>query len=382
MTSIIEKSQYFTSLPRDYYVSQAIFEREKKRVFQRSWLYAGHVSQLRQSGDFFTRDIGTESMIITRDSSGAVRAFFNVCRHRGAQLCPSGSAGRARQFVCPYHHWSYGTDGHLKRAPGMRDGVDMDLRDWPLHEARCETFFGSIWVWLGEDADQAPSLAQTLEPRVNDIGMLTRVEPERTKIAHEEQYTVKANWKLLLENNCECYHCAGGHPSLAIACDYTGFFGAPGEETPRLSGPTSHFPLREGMKTFSMDGEWVCEKPLGTGFSPDFSCGYITVPVFAGPVYFADHGVNLDIVPLDKDTTRLVAQWFVHEDAVEGVDYDVQRLIEVFHVTNIEDGKLTELNQRGINSHRFVPGPNNPTREPFIKAALNTYLELMGDPAS
>ncbi len=379
MASIIEQPRYFTSLPREYYVSQEIYERELERVLRRQWLYAGHVSQVRATGDFFSRLVGPEGVIVTRDRDGAIRAFFNVCRHRGAQLCETGTAGRAKQFVCPYHRWSFGLDGRLLGAPGSRDGVDFDYRDWPLHEALCDTFFGAIWVWLGDPAE-APSLRETLEPRAHSLEMLAQLEPERTKIAHQEIYDVQANWKLLLENNCECYHCAGAHPALAATCDYAGFFAPRDEDDAKLTGAKGHFPLREGRKTFSLDGEWVCRKPLGCGFVPDYSTGYVNVPFFAGPVYFADHGVQLDVTPLDKDHTRLVAQWFVHEDAVEGVDYDVEQLIGVFHVTNLEDGQLAELNQRGVRSFRFVPGPNSATREPFIKAALEQYLALMDEP--
>jgi phenylpropionate dioxygenase-like ring-hydroxylating dioxygenase large terminal subunit len=380
LATIIEQPGYFTSLPREHYLSAEIFELEMERVFPRQWLYVGHVSQVRDAGDFFSRLVGPESLIVTRDPAGAVHTFFNVCRHRGAQLCQSGTTGQAKQLVCPYHRWSYGLDGRLLGAPGSRDGVDFDYADWPMHEALCDVFHGSIYAWLGDPAD-APSLHDTLTPLVNDVAMLQRVQPDRTKLAHQETYVIQANWKLLLENNCECYHCAGAHPSLAQTCDYAKFFLPSDADTSSFSGASAHFPLREGMKTFSMDGAWVCAKPLGCGFIPDYSCGYISFPMFAGPVYFADHGVNLDVTPLTKDTTQLVSQWFVHEDAVEGVDYDVEKLKGVFHVTNLEDGELAELNQRGVSSRRFVPGPNSATREPFIKAALERYLEMLGDPA-
>ena len=133
------------------------------------------------------------------------------------------------------------------------------------------------------------------------------------------------------------------------------------------------------MKTFSMDGEWVSRKPLGTPQPPAFSTGFMTLPMYAAIVYFADHGVHLALNPIDADTTELLCQWLVHEDAVEGVDYDVDKLIEVFHVTNVEDVALTEANHVGVRSRRFVPGPNSPTREPLLEHALGTYLQLMED---
>lgn len=376
MSSLIEQHEYFTSLPREYYVSQDIFETEMTRIFHRQWLYAGHVSQVQEVGAFVSRPVGPESIILTRDDEQRVRAFFNVCRHRGAELCATGTAGKTKRFVCPYHSWTYGLDGRLIGAPGSPDGVDFDYRQWPLHEALCDVFFGGIWVWLG-DSTEAPSLADTLSPTVSSREMLEQVRPERTKIAYEQTYVVNANWKLLLENNCECYHCAGAHPSLAATCDYTGFYATRDDDTSLPGEQSRHFPLRKGMKTFSLDGEWVSKKPLGCGFIADYSVGYLNIPFFTGPVYFADHGVSLDMAPIDKDTTRLISQWFVHEDAVEGDDYDIDTLTGIFDITNREDCELAELNQRGVNSSRFVPGPNNPAREALIKTALDKYLGMM-----
>ncbi|WP_328814215.1 aromatic ring-hydroxylating oxygenase subunit alpha [Rhodococcus sp. NBC_00297] len=373
MPTAIEHLDYFTSLPRSYYVSQEIYDEELQKLFYRQWLYAGHVSQVRAPGDFFSRSIGPESLIFTRDHELRLKAFYNVCRHRGAQLCTTGTAGTASRLVCPYHNWTYGMNGQLQGVPGSPDTTTLNYSDWPLHEAYCDIFHGGIWVWLG-NPDEAPPLADTLGPSVSNIELLRRMEPERTKIACQKEYIVKANWKLLLENNCECYHCPGAHQSLSATCDYSGFYTTSQHDT---GGNQRHFPLRKGMKSFSMDGEWVSSKPLGAGFVPDLSVGYLNIPFFTGPVYFADHAVSLDIAPIDKDTTRLVSQWFVHEDAVEDVDYSIKTLTEIFDITNKEDCGLAELNQRGVNSHRFVPGPNNPVREALIKTALNQYLELM-----
>src|SRR5262245_19048767 len=140
MASVIEQPGFVTSLPREYYVSEEIFQTELERVFERQWLFAAHVSQVPRPGDFVVRQIGPESLIIARDPDGRLRAFFNVCRHRGAELCKAGSAGSAKRIVCPYHSWSYGLDGSLKGAPGSTDGVDFDFERFPLHEAHCDTY--------------------------------------------------------------------------------------------------------------------------------------------------------------------------------------------------------------------------------------------------
>lgn len=361
-----QHDKYFTILPREYYVSEEIFQQELTKVLSRQWLLVGHASSVRKSGDYFVKQVGPESLIIARDQEGEVRTFFNVCRHRGSRILADGDAGSARGFVCPYHKWTFDIGGCLRAVPGASDGQFCDFSDWPLHEAHCQMWYGWIYVWLGRDAPMP--LADVMGPVTNEAAMKS-IGSEELKLAHRERYVVNANWKALLENNMECYHCGAAHPSLAIACDYQRFF------ADKSDG--AHFPLREGMATFSMDGKRVSAKPLGTGQPDGFSTGFLLAPMFCGPVFFADHAVSLELTPLSREKTQLICEWYVHEDAVEGADYDREKLIAVFHVTNQEDGRLAERNYEGMRSMRFVPGPSHPLRENGIQQALGRYLELM-----
>ncbi|EJL30788.1 ring-hydroxylating dioxygenase, large terminal subunit [Caulobacter sp. AP07] len=365
--SAASRPETFTNLSRDAYVSEAVYEEELRKVLGRQWLLAGHSSSLKASGDYYVRQVGPESLILTRDGEGRVRAYFNVCRHRGSRLLEDGDCGRAQGFVCPYHRWTYDLAGRLRTVPGAKDGSPFSYADYPLHEARCDTFHGWIYVWLGED--EPPALADVLGP-ASDEAALKTVGSERLKLAHQETYVIAANWKTMLENNAECYHCGhGGHPSLAIACDFQGFF----SDTPSDQA----FPLRDGMATFSMTGRRVCQKPLGTAPPDGFSTGFLLMPMFCGPVYFADHAVSLELTPLSATQSQLICEWYVHEDAVEGVDYEVPALIEVFHVTNLEDGVFAERNARGVSSRRFTPGPHLAHREAGVGGALGLYKTMM-----
>jgi Rieske 2Fe-2S family protein len=367
MLTTIDHGSYFTNLPREYYLSEDIFETELAKVLRRQWLLVGHTSSVRKPGDYFEKQVGPESMIIVRDNDNKVRAFFNVCRHRGSRILDEGACGHAKGFVCPYHKWTYDTQGKLRSVPSLSDGTQFNFADWPLKDAHCQTFQGWIFVWLGEE--QPPLLDDVLGP-MRDAAALEAIGSERLKLAHRETYVVKANWKSMLENNMECYHCGlGGHPSLAISCDYRAM------STDKATG--AHFPLREGMDTFSMTGERVCKIPLGNDQGAGFSTGFLLTPNFCGPVFFVDHAVSLELTPLSREETQLVCEWYVHEDAVEGVDYDVEALIKVFHVTNLEDGDLAERNYRGIKSARFQPGPHLDHRESGVKLALTQYLQMM-----
>jgi phenylpropionate dioxygenase-like ring-hydroxylating dioxygenase large terminal subunit len=377
--SVIDGDGYFTILPGEYYTSQQIFDKELRKVFSRQWLYAGQVSQLPEPGDFYVRDIGPESLIITRDQNGDLRAFFNVCAHRGSRICKAGESGNAKHFVCPYHRWSYGVDGHLMGVPGARDGKDINYADWGLHEAHCDSYFGSIFVYLA-DEEPPQGLHEFVSANTADMEKLAAVQPERTKIAASRVYDIKANWKAMMENNAECYHCPGSHPSLCATINVqAGFLDVDHELDPATIG--NYLPFKNGANTMSPDGNWLCKKPLG-GSWPEgqFSAGFVYFPNFCGMSYFADYGNAIIIEPVAVDRTRLRCEWFVHEDAVEGVDYDVETLIEVWDKTNMEDKVLAENNYSGAKSLRFKPGPNIVSREGMMFGALISYLEMLDAP--
>lgn len=355
-----------TNLTRDDYTSQAVFEQEMEKIFHRQWLTVGHISLIPSPGDYYVKQVGPESMIFARDKSGKVRAYFNVCRHRGYRLLEDGAKGCAEGFVCPYHRWTFDLDGKLRRVPGSRDGQDFDFDGFPLHEAHCDTWHGFIYVWMGKDTP--PSLESVLAP-ITDEAAMAIAQPERMKMAHREIYILSSNWKAMMENDLECYHCGnGGHPSLAVSCNFQAFY------ADRNDG--QHFPLRDGMKTFSTDGERVCKIPLGTA-REGFSAGFLTLPLFCGPVMFVDHAVSLELTPISVDQSLFISEWYVHEDAVEGVDYEVDRLKAVFHNTNMEDKAFGERNYQGIRSSRFEPGPLHPRREDGIINTYQLYREMM-----
>lgn len=355
-----------TNLTRAEYCSPDIYAKEIEKIFNRQWLLVGHISLIPKPGDYYVKQVGPESMIIARDKEGQLRAYFNVCRHRGYRLMDDHSKGCTEGFVCPYHHWTYDLNGKLRTVPGTRDGQDFPFDEFPLHEAACDVKHGFIFVWLGKETP--PSLNEALAHWNNDE-QIRAFEPERLKLAHREIYTINANWKAMLENDLECYHCShGGHPSLAISCNFQGFY------ADKQTG--QHFPLREGMLTFSMDGQRVSKKSLGTAKDGE-SSGFLLWPFFCGPVFFVDHAVSLELTPLGVDKCQFICEWYVHEDAVEGVDYDAEEVAKVFHITNTEDQAFGERNYQGIQSSRFVPGALHPRREDGIIAAYEVYRQMM-----
>ena len=369
MTTVIEHPAYFTTLPREYYLSDEIFEHEVERIVFRQWLYAGHLSELPNRGDFKRHDIAAESVVLVRGDGEDVHGFFNVCRHRGYAFCEHTS-GSAERWVCPYHRWTYDLDGSLRAAPALRDGDAIDYADWGLHPVHVGVWHGLVFMCLSRDEPEP--IADVLERVAPELAL---GRPEQLKVAAEAAYVVEANWKLMLENYLECYHCVGAHPELCVTLDLKqqdlDLLNARSVDSEYNNAVA---PLKAGAKTLSIDGELVSTPlPVEAGFSAGFSIQ----PCLSRVMLHVDHGVTHTIRPVDPHRLVWTTQWLVHEDAQEGRDYDVERLIMVWDATNREDIGLVEGAFRGVQSRRFVPGPLAPTKEPAIRAALATYLRLM-----
>lgn len=354
---------------REEYLSEENYQQEIKKLFHRQWLLVGHTSQVKNNGDYYVKQVGAESMIIARDHTGKLRAYFNVCRHRGYQMMDQNSTGcNSKGFVCPYHQWSYDIDGKLRNVPGSKDGQDFDFNAYPLHEAQIDSFHGWIHIWLG--LETPPLLHDVLSPMA-DEDKLRAFGSEKLKLVHSETYDINANWKSMMENDSECYHCGhGGHQSLAISCSFQEFF-------LDKFDPERPFPLREGMETFSMDGKRVCKVPLGDNMPNGSSGGYITGPYFDAIGLFCDHAISMELTPVSVNKSLFIVEWWVHEDAIEGQDYNPKKVAEVFHITTLEDKAFGERNYAGMQSSRYQPGPIHPRRENGVIAVHEQIREMM-----
>ncbi|MCH7728782.1 MAG: aromatic ring-hydroxylating dioxygenase subunit alpha, partial [Planctomycetes bacterium] len=205
---LIASRQPGHNLPRDFYRDELVFRADVERIWRRGWLFAGHTCQLREPGDYFTFAVDEDSLIVVRDDDGNINALHNVCRHRGTLLCdqPSGKVGR---FICPYHQWTYARDGSLVSCRGMQDDLDKD--EFGLHRAHVRQLAGMIFVSLADEPPNFDAAAELIGALAQPQGM------ERAKIAKIVDYEVAANWKLVWENNRECYHCNANHPQYTKA---------------------------------------------------------------------------------------------------------------------------------------------------------------------
>jgi len=373
MSSATDRPVIATVLPRAAYTSAQIFEDEVHRIFLRQWMFVGHESQLPRAGDFFVDEVAGESFVVVRDDRGELRVHLNRCRHRGHPLCEQAT-GSTKRFVCPYHQWTYGLDGRLVHVPGSGDGEHLDYNMWGLHGGHVEVWHGLIFVSLSGPAP--PPLTPALEAFASDM---VRARPEQMKEAFRESYVVAANWKIVLENYLECYHCRARHPELCTSMALDEMFATTSGWTGQYLGGAT--PLKAGHRTMSMDGRLV-SKPLGDlacldETEPGFGSGFAIVPMLSRLICHVDHMVVHVLRPLDVDRSRWETRWYVAGDAVEGADYDLERLAAVWRATNRQDIPLCEGTARGVRSRRFVPGPLHPERESAVRAGLEVYRDLM-----
>ena len=187
-----------------FYRSPVTYKTELETIFFKSWLYAGHVSQIANKGDYFLYEIAEESVIIVRDDENTVRALINSCRHRGSRVCEA-KQGKGIAFTCPYHGWVYNTDGSLKAARHMEALPEFNKADYGLKQARVAVRFGMIFINFDANAYDFIDCLQQVDAQMKPYDL------EHAKIAHRETYSVDVNWKIALGNYLECYHCETAH---------------------------------------------------------------------------------------------------------------------------------------------------------------------------
>ena len=385
-----------------FYRSHLVYEKELENLVFRSWLYAGHVSEVPNPGDYLLFDIGEDSVIIVRDKAGEVQALMNVCRHRGARVCEAQSGNR-KTFVCPYHGWVYNTDGSLKAAREMEARADFDVTDYGLKKARILVYMGLIFI----NCD--PHAADFLGPLSNLAQPLGAYDLEHAKVAHKHTYKVDANWKLVLENYLECYHCATSHRAYArmhtlkdTDSKVSGIVQAMLDRTEQVTGVegmgkefygiymnaagfgacayTSRYGLFDGYLTGSEDGQPVAPL-MGKIQGYDGGAGDFQMGPLSFMLNYPDHCVLYRFIPRGLTSTDMEVVWFVNGDAKEGVDYDRDRLTWLWHNTTLEDEFIISRNSEGVNSRFFEPGPYHPEFEATLQEFICWYLDTMSHAA-
>lgn len=377
------------TLPQALYTSQAVFDFEMKAVFARAWLQAGHLAEVPKTGDYITVQTGKTSVVIVRETESSVRAYFNTCRHRGALICTSDK-GSARRLVCPYHQWTYDLGGKLIFARNMP--ADFAPQQHGLIPVHCEVVAGVIFIALSDDVPDFGEFRRALEP------MLAPHDLENAKVAHSVVLPEYANWKLVMENGRECYHCSARHPELLSSFrdptedDY--FEGQPQwmtdfEDTCRANGLINspaegawfdalRFPIKDGVQSLTLDGRLACSRLLIPGGEGTIGTLRWATEPSAFSHALRDHAFTFEAWPIDAGTTHVRGKWLVHKDAVEGRDYDLAHLTALWNATNDQDKWLAENNFLGVQGAGYRPGPYSQNDEKKVIDFVDWYLDTVG----
>lgn len=381
------------SLAQPFYGDPGVFQTDLDNIWYREWLFSIPSCEIPKSGDFIVHEVGAYSVVIVRGNDGAIRAFHNSCRHRGSVLCKS-KKGRNPKLVCPYHQWTYELDGSLLWARDM--GPDFDPKAHGLKPVHCRNVAGLVYICLAAEAPDFGAFAAEASR------YLAPHDLENSKVAYESTIVEHGNWKLVWENNRECYHCSGNHPALcrtfpedprAIGSVTDGnVAGATDAHVARCeaAGAPSAFriaeagdwrfvrtPLLGAGESYTMDGKVAVTKPNTT--IPFRDAGSLLKFKYPGTWnhFLSDHAIVFRVTPISPTETEVSTKWLVHKDAVEGQDYDLKRLTEVWIATNDEDREVVENNQRGILSPAYEPGPYSETQEQGLIQFSDWYADTL-----
>ncbi|OEI84938.1 Rieske 2Fe-2S domain-containing protein [Brucella sp. BO3] len=382
------------SLEQKFYTDPDYYKLDLENIFYKDWLFVGHDCELPKTGSYMTVQIGAYPVIIVRDAQGGIRAFHNSCRHRGSRIC-SAEKGTAAKLVCPYHQWTYELDGRLLFARQV--GPDFKPADYGLKPVHCETVAGYIYICVAEEAPDFAAFRNLVEPYLAPHNI------KDAKVAFESSIIEKGNWKLVWENNRECYHCAANHPELCRtypeAPTATGVQGV--MEDPEINqlwkscasiGLPARFnisedgryritriPLLRDAVSYTMSGKAAVKKPLSDKVAGSTNIGAMLL--FNYPSTWnhlmADHAISFRVLPISAEETLVTTKWLVHKDAVEGVDYDLDELTHVWIQTNDQDRKIVEENAVGIHSPAYQPGPYSVEHEGGVMQFLEWYTNTM-----
>jgi Rieske 2Fe-2S family protein len=338
--------------PGSLYWSEEVLRDEFDRFFFRSWLNVGRTEQLPEPGDFVTLDIGAESVLVIRGTDGRIRAFYNLCRHRGTRLVGQASGKKLRSIVCPYHAWAYSPEGPLVGAPHTEDLVEFRKEEFGLHPVALETWGGFVWINLEPNA---PSLREDIG---GFLARFDRFPLEALRLGSRRTYEVHANWKILVENYSECYHCAPIHPELNRVTPYLSgevrdyFIDGPNRQ--KFSGGTMEF--TQDYESMTWTG-YTKRPPLAGMSGKDLHSIYYYA-VFPN-LFFSLHPDFLMIhraYPLAPDRTRVECEFLFDPETMARPDFDPSDAVELWDLINRQDWNVCELTQKGMRSRAWKGG--------------------------
>ncbi len=323
-------------LPATFYTDSAIFESERQSIFFRNWLLVGHVTDIPQVGDYFTTTVFDQSIIVIRGKDNKVRAFYNVCRHRGHELLRD--KGQIVRITCPYHAWTYALDGKLVGVRNADCVKNFSKDDYPLSNVQLEILAGLVFINLEPDAPALADAAQGLDEEIRSLAP----QCDTLVHAHRDEHIMKCNWKIAVENWSECYHCDVVHKPLAT--EFIDFSTFRIELNPIYQ--RQRMKLREGVvKSASQDNESV---------NGDEQASWTLLPNLGIQIVYGGYLMTSLWQPIDADHCRFVEDWYL--PSAEPSEHQRELFRFRAELTQPEDLAVCEGVQRGLHSRGYQQG--------------------------
>jgi len=387
------------SLPGPLYGDPRLLKLELEHIFGKEWIFAGSIAEIAKVGDFITLEVGKASIIVIRAAEKEVKAFYNVCRHRGAKICLSDK-GSCSKLRCQYHQWTYDLNGRLIHARDV--GAAFKQEDYSLGQIACEQVYGMIYINLSSTpSDSILRFRQEVGP------YLAYYHLDKLKVAHQTDLIEEGNWKHVMENNRECHHCASNHPELLVGLPDSGFGkGLPeneGEAAPTCDDeayfseqranwkaknlPSAliefpdnmwwrvvRLPLNQGTYTHHhIPGELGSKKLLHNFTKPEGSGVSLWTHPNGWNHFLCDQVITFRVLPLAPGKTMVRTTWLVHEEAEGHEDYDIDLLTHTWTQTNLQDRRLVEMTFQGSQSPGYKIGPYSPMTEGLVVQFLDWW---------
>jgi len=358
------------TLPGAAYHSDEAYAVDREKVFFRSWVYVGRAERLATPGSWRRVEVAGESILLVRGRDDRIRGFYNVCRHRGSQLCDAEQGQVRTHLRCPYHAWGYALDGTLVTTPMVeRDEIDRESTSlWSVHTAVWEGF-----VFVNLSREEPQPLLEFLASQQDEVLALARVGLAELRIGHVSTADVQANWKIVLENYNECLHCPTVHPELmAVVPAYRkGSIFEPGRDD---GGVT----LADGRTALAADPRLRLPLLPGLKGQPG-PAAYFGAAVYPGMFLDVDGSTALAtaIFPTGPRSCRLVTEYLFSPEALDDPDFDPQPVIEFNELVTRQDNEACERVQRGVTSRAFDHGVF-PAKDAWVYALDQRYLRDIG----
>jgi len=364
------KAPFASTLPGRYYYDPDIYAQEQEHIFSKMWVYACRADTLPAPGSYQVVTVAGESIIIVRDKDGRLQAFLNVCRHRGARLCNQQSGHLKGSIQCHYHAWTYGLDGQLIGAPNVLRESEFDRTAYGLLPVASKVWEGLIWLNLSKEL---PSFDDQInDPVVHAFAGTAPYERYtlgQLKVGKSISYDVHANWKLVLENTLECYHCGPMHPEL---CDLLPAFRASWID---FNGEGTE--LADNIEAFTITGK--ASRPPLPGLLPEDLRRYYGILLMPNVFLnlLSDHAVIDTFFPLGPELTRVTCDWLFAPEEMSKTDFNPMDVVEVLHLVNLQDWEVCEMTQKSMASRAFEHGGIYTSLEQHIRGLVDYILEKL-----